>query len=385
MKAAGKKTATKKTTKKRGKSKFPKVPVAIAAIVIAAAVCALVLGSVYVKGVETVYPKLTVNGIDVGGMTKQQATDAVAAELDGEESDPAVLQSVGVTVKTSTGQSLTLSGSDLDVDSSNYASLKANTMANAAYSYGRDASPLKNALTYLKCSVKPVDLAVDPDLSSLIRFNSDSVYSKVYDFAEDCSAASAGETYEVKAKEIVIHKSDVCYVADADAMYRQVMDALDQSLSQGSPVEITYEMQPGQTKSVDLKSIYDSVFVEPVDAYYKDNVLMPEVVGVSFDLEKAKTQYQPAENGSTITIPLIFTQPEILSKDLGDDPFADVLVEKSTSLSGSSSNRITNITLAASYVNGTILAPGGPCACNPTVGRRPRERGFKQPGANTGG
>ena len=104
MKAAGKKTATKKTTKKRGKSKFPKVPVAIAAIVIAAAVCALVLGSVYVKGVETVYPKLTVNGIDVGGMTKQQATDAVAAELDGEEIDPAVLHSVGVTVKTSTGQ-----------------------------------------------------------------------------------------------------------------------------------------------------------------------------------------------------------------------------------------------------------------------------------------
>ncbi len=104
-----------------------------------------------------------------------------------------------------------------------------------------------------------------------------------------------------------------------------------------------------------------------------------DVVGVSFNISAAQAQYDAAENGDTIVIPLIFTEPAVTTESLNDLLFRDVLSEKSTSLSGSSGNRINNITLAAAAINGTVLNPGDTFSYNGTLGERRRRKDTKRP------
>lgn len=56
-----------------------------------------------------------------------------------------------------------------------------------------------------------------------------------------------------------------------------------------------------------------------------------------------------------------------------------------TNASSSSSNRLTNITLALDAINGTLLQPGEEFSFNQTVGKRTAERGYKVAAAYSGG
>ncbi len=52
------------------------------------------------------------------------------------------------------------------------------------------------------------------------------------------------------------------------------------------------------------------------------------------------------------------------------EAFPDLLASYSTNYSTSSANRSTNIALAASKINGTVLMPGEVFSFNGTVGKR---------------
>ena len=56
-----------------------------------------------------------------------------------------------------------------------------------------------------------------------------------------------------------------------------------------------------------------------------------------------------------------------------------------TNASSSSSNRLTNITLALGAINGTLIQPGEEFSFNQTVGKRTAERGYKVATAYSGG
>ena len=70
------------------------------------------------------------------------------------------------------------------------------------------------------------------------------------------------------------------------------------------------------------------------------------------------------------------TAAEITAADL--DQVHDILAEFQTSFGSSSSNRRSNITLAARKINGTLLKPGDIFSYNKVVGPRDEEAGFKE-------
>ena len=109
------------------------------------------------------------------------------------------------------------------------------------------------------------------------------------------------------------------------------------------------------------------------------------VTGVSFDLDLAKGLLAGARAGARVSIPLIRTDPDITADDMRENMFRDLLAEKATSLSGSSSARINNITLAAEAMNGTVLLPGEEFNYNECLGERTSAKGYQAAGAYSGG
>lgn len=151
---------------------------------------------------------------------------------------------------------------------------------------------------------------------------------------------------------------------------------------------IAYQTDPLPPVPLDLQQLYDSVHVEPQDAFLDisdktDIKIMPHVIGVSFDIKEAEALQNAG--GDSFAIPLSHITPEMTQEMLKDRLFRDTLSEFKTGLGGSSASRINNITTAASYINGTILLPGDTFSYNTVVGERTAARGFQTAGAYVNG
>lgn len=111
------------------------------------------------------------------------------------------------------------------------------------------------------------------------------------------------------------------------------------------------------------------------------------------------TQFQPAKDGKTldinqtaalisqsladqgerdIDIPVTITHPKVTASSAGDFGIKELIGEGVSHFADSINNRIYNINLAASRINGTLVAPGDIFSFNKAVGDISAATGYKQ-------
>ena len=145
-------------------------------------------------------------------------------------------------------------------------------------------------------------------------------------------------------------------------------------------------MTAGILEPTDIEQIYQEMHSEPVNASLDPNngyQITESARGVDFDREAAQKALNEASEGSTVSIALSYTEPEITTQDLKDNLFKDRLATHTTG-AGGSANRIINIQLAAAKCNGVILLPGDEFSFNQTVGEQTAETGFQKANATQG-
>ena len=130
--------------------------------------------------------------------------------------------------------------------------------------------------------------------------------------------------------------------------------------------------------NIDLEKIHEEVYKKVEDAYYTTDpfTIYPEVIGIDFDIESAKTIL--LEDKTEYEIPLIITEPQKTVKDLGTEAFPDKLATYSSKYDAKNTNRTTNLILATQKINGTVLLPGEEFSYNKIVGERTIEAGYKE-------
>lgn len=320
-----------------------------------------------VKNLETIFPNVNVWGVDLGGLTAQEAavrlSDLGFGNFEGK----------AVTVNFSLGLRLAIEAGDAGL------SISAQEAANLAYQYGRDGTDEENAGSYLYSLENPVEI----DLSPIIQIDEDKLESLVSSYVTDVNREMLDEALVIGEKEITVLKGAEALLVDAVNAYEVFYAAfvrLDFS-------EFQYEGSSEIGDGIDLKIVHDSITIETQNSVYDKETgsVTQEVTGITFDLEAAQKMMDAADEGDTIVIPLVYTQPKITARDLSAVLFRDQLAAKTTSLSGSSQNRINNITLAANAVNGTVLNPGEEFSFNDVVGERSSAKGYKSAPAYAGG
>ncbi len=326
----------------------------------------VVVGAFYVSGMDTIFPRVTVNGTEVGGMTEREAQLVLA----GSESTPD--ENVSVTVELPMDCSFTVTGADAGFESSS------GSAASAAYEYCHGGGMFRNLLTYLKCLISGKELTSDDTLS----INEQAVRSIINQAIDECSALLLENEVTIGEDEITIVKGAGSFDLDADELYELFATALEN----GETEPIVYE-PVSETDSFDMQALYDEIYKEPVNAKYdvENGTALASENGISFDLELAQQLWDEAEIGDTVVIPLIITEPEVKTEDLNANLFADCLSQKSTTLAGSTSARINNITKAAEAINGIILNPGEEFSYNAALGQRTAEAGYMGAGAYANG
>ena len=84
------------------------------------------------------------------------------------------------------------------------------------------------------------------------------------------------------------------------------------------------------------------------------------------------------EDKSEYVIPLQTLYPNVTTNMIGTEAFPDLLSTYSTRYSTRDRDRTTNLQLAASKINGTVLMPGETFSYNQVVGERTIAAGYKE-------
>lgn len=321
----------------------------------------------YVSALDTIYPNVLLDGVDVGG--KSRAT----ALMQMEQEAPEGYAGKSVTVRLPLDDSLTIAAEDIGLGGTRESAV------DAAYGYGRNGNVLENALCYAKCLWgHGVDI-----LWEGTGINASQLSSMANDAAASTNEKLASAGVEITDEAVVLVKGAGTAQADGGEIAALVQNAF---LSRSYDA-IDYVPRLDGGDRTDLQALYDSIYTEPQNAGYDKETqsVTDSVTGVSFDLAEAKALMDAAAAGDEVAIPLTYTEPDITADAMRENMFRDVLAEKSTSLSGSSSARINNITLAAEAMNGVVLLPGEEFDYNECLGERTSAKGYQSAGAYANG
>lgn len=334
-----------------------------AAIVVLAGILLLSLcGFTYLY--PSIFPGVTIGAIPVGGMRAEEAAQAVQ-----EQSMP-LYQDAGVSIRINE-QEYTIPVIDV------LEGIDTEQTVQAAMAIGRDGSLTERVQeiysTYREG--RDVPLAATVDEKGL---------SETLDgIAAQALTEPVEPSYEVTADSIIIHSGTPGVRFNTEG----VRVALEDKIRLMDFTPFVVETGIEQPSDVDWDAISAEVSKEMINASVSredGQTILPEQIGVSFDLEAARELVQNG-TGETYTIPLIFTQPQTTVADLQALLFRDTLASATTELSESNEPRTNNVRLAAKAINGTILNPGDEFSYNQVVGERTEARGYQSAGAYSDG
>lgn len=155
-----------------------------------------------------------------------------------------------------------------------------------------------------------------------------------------------------------------------------------------------YDLNHGIDYEKFCKSI--SVFDEfklpkPQNAKYKCEdgkiIIIPEIYGYEFDKEKLYNQVCSNMLGDKreFTLDYKTVKPKITEEVLKKQGIKEKIASYTTKFNSNNKSRSKNIRLAASIIDGTIVAPGEVFSFNKVVGERTKARGFDEAGVYING
>ena len=174
--------------KNRKKGSGAIAAVIIVVVIAVAALCAL---GAYAKGLDTVYPNVSVNGVKVGGMTAHEAAEELG----------------GLDVVNTGDESVSLSfpgGTELEISRSQAGlAVTANDVAEMAYSHGRGGNVFTNAFAYIKCFLYGEELNTE-DIARNI--DEEGVRALIAEAAKKVNSSVIESAYSISGDRLVITK-----------------------------------------------------------------------------------------------------------------------------------------------------------------------------------
>ena len=303
-------------------------------------------------------PKVTIDSIPVGGLTKEETVAALEAESWGaEEADP-------LAVRLPTG-----AGFQVDPEQAG-ALLSRQTAAQAAYDYGHSGDVFENLFHYLFNHLFVYDAAQQarPLDEAYIRAKMDEGILRM-----EQNLGRAPYVADPDSGKLVVLKGAGGVELDTDALYTAIAAAL-----KTGETELRFDTVKTEPAMPDFAAILEELAVEPEDAFFnEDFTITPEVTGCRFDPAVAERLWNETPVGEQAVIPLELLVPETTAAKLEAILYRDVLGTMTTSYAWSTPERINNIQLVADKLNGHIMLPGEVFSYNDYVGQRTREAGFQ--------
>lgn len=356
----------------KGEHKKGRKGAVLAGVAAAVVLCGYLGLCAWAGGRDAILPHVSISGLDVSGMTQDQAADALKNALAEESGDPITLN---ISCEGWSGQ---LSAADLAVDQE--------TTVQAAMQAGEGPFLARGGqyLAHLLGAGSQVELALQdqqPALTTLLE-----------DMERQVGDVTMAH-WQVSGQTLELTKGVTGLAADEDQAVQLLHQALDQGFAQKfgqgeQNVTVDVDLPVTQTppQEPDFDTVHQDVYTEPKDAALDGTTheIVAESVGLDFDPAQLKAAYDQAGEGETVSIPLTVTQPKETKASLSAKLFRDLLGKGTTKVGGSAARK-NNVALSAKACNGVILLPGEVFSYNGTTGSRSADKGYQAAPVYVGG
>lgn len=331
----------------------------------------------YTEDDGLIYDNVYACGIDLGGMTPEEA----AAALSRLEQEVYAKQNLTVKLPDST---LLLTPSSTDVD------LDVERLVEDAFNYGRSGSRWERTQAKFAAATTSFEMAVTDYLSidttyirqvveqmaaaaeSELTQTQITIEGKLPELNRTFEEASADESVEHMVMKITL--GTPYRHLDADELVDRILEAY----ASGTYDTLEAEYEVTEPDEVDLDKLFEEHFVLPADAILDEQTydITPEVLGYGFDQEKLAEHLSTLNPGDSTEYTCAFLPAAVSKASLEANLFQDVLAQVDTD-HVYNPNRTTNLTLAAKAIDGYIIRPGEVFSFNQIVGERTAEKGYK--------
>ena len=356
----------------KGEHKKGRKGAVLAGVAAAVVLCGYLGLCAWAGGRDAILPHVSISGLDVSGMTQDQAADALKNALAEESGDPITLN---ISCEGWSGQ---LSAADLAVDQE--ATVQAAMQAGEGPFLARGGQ----YLAHLLGAGSQVELALQdqqPALTTLLE-----------DMERQVGDVTMAH-WQVSGQTLELTKGVTGLAADEEQAVQLLHQALDQGFAQKfgqgeQNVTVDVDLPVTQTppQEPDFDTVHQDVYTEPKDAALDGTTheIVAESVGLDFDPAQLKAAYDQAGEGETVSIPLTVTQPKETKASLSAKLFRDLLGKGTTKVGGSAARK-NNVALSAKACNGVILLPGEVFSYNGTTGSRSADKGYQAAPVYVGG
>ena len=363
-----------------GAGKKPLIIIGILVAVLAAAYLGL---CAYAASLDVFFPNTTINGVDVAGMTVQQAGEELGSTL------PQRTMAFYLPLTDKSGDGVTAPEGETLYDPEPAATVSCESLgitqdvdytayAQSVYDRSQGQSGFFQGgwsfLAHLFHSQGAKGVYLEPD-ETVFR-------QKLSELAQTFSRPAQDASYEVGQDSMTVTRElDGLAVTEAN-LEQPIRDAL--SSEADGAVYVDAAILPAQ--ALTAQGIHDAVAGSMKNAGYDaaTDSITPEQAGAGFDVAEAQALLDAASPGETVEIPADIEQPHVTAAELKEVLFRDVLGQCRTHVSGTSA-RINNVKLSAAACNGVVLNTGDVFSYNATTGQRTPAKGYQAAPAYVGG
>lgn len=309
------------------------------------------------KNSNTIQAGVYIKGINVSGLTKEEAEKLLEKEIYTKFKEHLILNYKNYDYYLEPEQI----EAEFDIKSS----------INFAYNIARGGSIIQNVKDYI--AVLMTHINIDP----VFTYSEDALQ----EFLEDIEAKLPDQLeqssyYLEENDELIITRGTIGAGIIFNELKKEIINSLQEAKHINRYIEIpTYEKHPDP---INLYTIHDDIYIEPKNAYYTTEPYMvyPHVIGVNFDVEEVKKYIENNPEFSEYIVPLTLTTPDIITDDIGMEAFPHLLSTFSTKYTNNA-NRTTNLILVAKKINNKVVMPGETFSFNKVVGKRTESAGYK--------
>ena len=343
-----------------------KGPLVVLGVIVGVLVLAYVGLCAYAGSLDTFYPNYHINGIAVGGMTVEQASQALAAEL------PEQVMTLHC------GDNPVKSGWPSDslppvtLGELGYTEERCGAIARRLFDQQKSCGFFSQGSRFLSALFSSTGETVsDEDMDASV------FQEQVTRLARELALEPQDTTYSIGENSISITKAVNGRSVKEDALAEALIHAIRTYGTQGELIAYI-SFAHFNPWNLTAQAIHDEVAAEMKNAGYDPETksITPERLGAEFDVDAAQKALDAAAPGETVEIPATIEYPRVTAEQLKGVLFRDVLGEARTKVGGTAA-RISNVKLSASSINGYVMNTGDVFSYNGVVGKRTAANGYQ--------
>ena len=343
-----------------------KGPLVVLGVIVGVLVLAYVGLCAYAGSLDTFYPNYHINGIAVGGMTVEQASQALAAEL---PEQVMTLHCGGNPVKSGWPSD---SLPPVTLGELGYTEERCGAIVQRLFDQQKSCGFFSQGSRFLSALFSSTGETVsDEDMDASV------FQEQVTRLARELALEPQDTTYSIGENSISITKAVNGRSVKEDALAEALIHAIRTYGTQGELIAYI-SFAHFNPWNLTAQAIHDEVAAEMKNAGYDPETksITPERLGAEFDVDAAQKALDAAAPGETVEIPATIEYPRVTAEQLKGVLFRDVLGEARTKVGGTAA-RISNVKLSASSINGYVMNTGDVFSYNGVVGKRTAANGYQ--------